>query len=159
MRNQFQSTHPMRDATLLAFLVLSQMIISIHASHAGCDGHVLSGVSDRVRISIHASHAGCDYLRKYTGVPYLIISIHASHAGCDWDALTHIGYAYKFQSTHPMRDATCRQRSISSMLMDFNPRIPCGMRPNLMGYGNWVKLFQSTHPMRDATIGRYSGQS
>ena len=56
----FQSTHPMRDATGVvdAKDILTDMI-SIHASHAGCDCSILRFKSFKV-ISIHASHAGCD---------------------------------------------------------------------------------------------------
>ena len=34
-----------------------------------------------------------------------------------------------FQSTHPMRDATRLKSWCLAGLIDFNPRIPCGMRP------------------------------
>ena len=35
-----------------------------------------------------------------------------------------------FQSTHPMRDATLYHLQQSARITHFNPRIPCGMRPN-----------------------------
>ena len=81
----------------------------------------------------------------------------------------------RFQSTHPMRDATIIRTSIHAITNNFNPRIPCGMRPQgiqglqgLQGISIHashagcdqlnaccpapVKIpFQSTHPMRDAT--------
>jgi len=57
-----------------------------------------------------------------------LISIHAPHAGCDPQKPYHFAF-----------------------FKDFNPRTPCGVRPN----GNTVKIkifkFQSTHPMRGAT--------
>ncbi len=56
------------------------------------------------------------------------ISIHASHAGCD--------------TIH-----TCSANSG----IDFNPRIPCGMRLLSCFDSTPQYLFQSTHPMRDAT--------
>ena len=34
-----------------------------------------------------------------------------------------------FQSTHPLRDATRRGNGGPERVVDFNPRIPCGMRP------------------------------
>ena len=80
-----------------------------------------------------------------------------------------------FQSTHPLRDATCTFISIKSSGMYFNPRTPYGMRhkPMTYAYGNanisihapltgcdfseslicvLYILFQSTHPLRDATL-------
>ena len=56
------------------------------------------------------------------------ISIHASHAGCE--LLVNI-------------------RGCNGS--DFNPRIPCGMRPPIKLKNITIKKFQSTHPMRDAT--------
>jgi len=34
----------------------------------------------------------------------------------------------RFQSTHPMRDATVRAAAVDTSGHNFNPRIPCGMR-------------------------------
>jgi hypothetical protein len=34
----------------------------------------------------------------------------------------------KFQSTHPVRDATKQALLRASLNINFNPRIPCGMR-------------------------------
>ena len=56
------------------------------------------------------------------------ISIHASHAGCDREL-----------------NACCPAP------VNFNPRIPCGMRPDIFRDITGIELFQSTHPMRDAT--------
>ena len=101
------------------------------------------------------------------------ISIHASHAGCDSQATEVIMAMIKFQSTHPMRDATelagncknyriisihashagcdCSIRQSQSTTLYFNPRIPCGMRHSCAYVARYVCKFQSTHPMRDAT--------
>ena len=79
---RFQSTHPMRGATVCSANDVSGAVISIHAPHAGCDVKVALGEHQR-RISIHAPHAGCDddYTKAY-----------ARNS--------------EFQSTHPMRGAT-----------------------------------------------------
>ena len=56
---EFQSTHPVWDAT--GFLTVDDVRrkISIHASRMGCDA--LDSVLDANRlISIHASRMGCD---------------------------------------------------------------------------------------------------
>ena len=102
------------------------------------------------------------------------ISIHASHAGCDMPVELLSCRCRQFQSTHPMRDATRLGLRLEQYQIDFNPRIPCGMRqqsarhsflltnfnpriPCGMRRANYILhllniLFQSTHPMRDATF-------
>ena len=129
---RFQSTHPMRGATLDCRYghVLRQ--ISIHAPHAGCDAsvpmsrtlcipfqstHPMRGATacrnpftDLISISIHAPHAGCDAFTK-TDAEYRDISIHAPHAGCDSSLPDKLVVLYQFQSTHPMRGATCQEKS------------------------------------------------
>ena len=55
----FQSTRPMRDATSSSLIFFANLVISIHASHAGRDSKVLFLLSIK-DISIHASHAGRD---------------------------------------------------------------------------------------------------
>ena len=45
-RQIFQSTHPMRGATLAALLALGIALISIHAPHAGCDIYIGAHADD-----------------------------------------------------------------------------------------------------------------
>ena len=107
----------------------------------------------KLRISIHAPHAGCDssllcaepfypYFNPRTpcGVRPMIdsngdgtpdISIHAPHAGCDNTFLRVQVDGGLFQSTHPMRGATCPFTAARRKILDFNPRTPCGVRPAL----------------------------
>ena len=104
---QFQSTHPMRGATIP------------YDSH-----HVLRG------ISIHAPHAGCDHIVDMDGREYCEISIHAPHAGCDpvsFEGVTG-SPSKRFQSTHPMRGATFHLSKAIWITSNFNPRTPCGVR-------------------------------
>ena len=127
--------------------------ISIHASHAGCDDYrrifrldnanfnprIPCGMrlyrqqgeqkqmlyfNPRIPCGMRPIQQICEQLR-------IDISIHASHAGCD-EKLTIKATKYrKFQSTHPMRDATLKLNKQDTRYVDFNPRIPCGMRPAL----------------------------
>ena len=126
VRAGFQSTRPLRGATLISDTGQVYTFISIHAPLAGCDAYGWQRPSHG-SISIHAPLAGCDSTR---GVfPSTIwISIHAPLAGCDFLLLA----------------MALRQQ-------DFNPRTPCGVRPapgpGLFGMGG----FQSTHPLRGAT--------
>ena len=122
---QFQSTHPMRGATGFERQELRPCAISIHAPHAGCDP-ALAPTCVHINISIHAPHAGCD---KFTNKDADVrpISIHAPHAGCDFDGVPATEYV-QFQSTHPMRGATCPGGSSAHVRRHFNPRTPCGVR-------------------------------
>ena len=170
----FQSTHPMRDATQSRCKQKNNFFISIHASHAGCDyaiplraGKHSHYFNPRIPCGMRLD----DFWNTHAGFD---ISIHASHAGCDLRIAVIIsGCGGQFQSTHPMRDAT----SLSDLVllseyisihashagcdvtrgqeehsnMNFNPRIPCGMRRKLARLSIQILVFQSTHPMRDAT--------
>ena len=56
-----------------------------------------------------------------------------------------------FQSTHPLRGATRPKMPIAPPISNFNPRTPCGVRPQEPVNGYIGKAFQSTHPSRGAT--------
>ena len=60
--------------------------------------------------------------------------------------------AVAFQSTRPLRGAT---EGISGLFQafsrHFNPRAPCGARPNHVSGLTLTMLFQSTRPLRGAT--------
>ena len=81
--NLFQSTHPLRGATAGMLILAAIVLISIHAPLAGCDPIALRLLS-RLSISIHAPLAGCD--------------LPAGVSACSQPT---------FQSTHPLRGATC----------------------------------------------------
>ena len=55
----FQSTPPMRVATVYISLSITRTQISIHATHAGGDYTVIYSLAAKI-ISIHATHAGGD---------------------------------------------------------------------------------------------------
>ena len=80
--------------------------ISVHTSYVGCDP-MTEREKARYKLSIHASHAGCD-ASSFCCYFTFSLSIHASHAGCDLtNMIMQGGLTNDFQSTHPMRDATC----------------------------------------------------
>ena len=103
----FQSTHPLRGATVKTGGLRHPLPISIHAPLAGCDfaqarstrpAHNFNprtpcGVRPKednhedlhIRISIHAPLAGCDY-QYHNNIYSSLISIHAPLAGCDRDS-------------------------------------------------------------------------
>ena len=79
-------------------------------------------------ISTHAPRAGSDRTLATSGLPTRSISTHAPRAGSDRTMIAHW-----------------------LMCMHFNPRSPCGERPNSKLYISSIILFQPTLPVRGAT--------
>ena len=102
-----------------------------------------------MNVSIHAPHAGRDNGKgkKQTGV---YVSIHAPHAGRD-GCLTRQSHrkGVSIHAPHAGRDTT--SSTGLTHVRCFNPRAPCGARPDLIRVQSVVILFQSTRPMRGAT--------
>ena len=149
-KSRFQSTLPMRGATLPAYAQLHHLQISIHTPHAGSDLGGICGISSDFAISIHTPHAGSDYRR-----------------GCK-DS--------RIQDFNPHSPCGERPQRIRSGLppADFNPHSPCGERQRLKWHFDVIRKisihtphagsdpmscrpapsplrFQSTLPMRGAT--------
>ena len=101
---EFQSTHPVRGATLSRYAAATGDLISIHAPREGCDRDNHRHDRSRV-ISIHAPREGCDACRGPVVVLFGI-SIHAPREGCDISTNATSALAAGFQSTHPVRGAT-----------------------------------------------------
>ena len=148
----FQSTHPMRGATGCHRSPNRRPCYFNPRTPCGVrqTGKALTPAEEK--ISIHAPHAGCD-----ASIParYIFgdISIHAPHAGCDdgdvvrddkfhhFNPRTPCGVRrlkmrlaiidMSFQSTHPMRGATCDKTFVADEFGNFNPRTPCGVRHGL----------------------------
>ena len=135
MKNSwFQSTHPLRDATMSYCIGIYVKVISIHAPLTGCDNKYFCKRKSISPISIHAPLTGCDVVAESVQfintnfnprTPYgmrlslldgyiwvILISIHAPLTGCD---------AY----------CNCASCLIYSY---FNPRTPYGMR---LSYSTW----------------------
>ena len=110
----------------------------------------------------------------YSLLPVFEISIHAPLAGCDFRSRRGWWSRRRFQSTHPLRGATVAGCSLSLVFCYFNPRTPCGVRPEeaeKLNLPTWISIhaplagcdtarkrshstpsaFQSTHPLRGAT--------
>ena len=127
MRFSFQSTHPLRGATILQHTGVNVNSISIHALLAGCDNYLTISWE----VSKYFNPRTPCGVRQYwynLACSWPLISIHAPLAGCD---------APLFGSFTVSRD--------------FNPRTPCGVRHRAFGNAHLAAQFQSTHPMRGAT--------
>ena len=59
---RFQSTHPVRGATIRFQWLATQIVISIHAPREGCD-NLMFDMQTLMLISIHAPREGCDGAR------------------------------------------------------------------------------------------------
>ena len=123
----FQSTRPMRGATISILSMSSNGIISIHAPHAGRDSPPKNWGQGK-GISIHAPHAGRDKFSN-TFPPVPTDFNPRAPCGARLDSARH----------------TCRPYY-------FNPRAPCGARPVDSAFIRWMAIFQSTRPMRGATL-------
>ena len=149
----FQSTRPLRGATKIRLMVVAKP--------------TLFQSTRPLRGATRAAH---DRGRA------VVISIHAPLAGRDGQCQDHSKNGGRFQSTRPLRGATTRPAaaprpppiSIHAPLAgrdivvrlhlwqysDFNPRAPCGARPEYtVKVEPEVDLFQSTRPLRGATRG------
>ena len=125
--------------------------ISIHATRAGGDSIVSLLYRIKLYISIHATRAGGDHShraqRDQKG-----ISIHATRAGGDPPCPQRRAFIIPFQSTPPVRGATCPQIQPQQAPCHFNPRHPCGGRQvSRRVYKRSGSSFQSTPPVRGAT--------
>ena len=124
----FQSTHPLRGATrsLLRWLPAS-VFQSTHPLRGATLVHPLDVVVD-ARISIHAPLAGCDRLGAAQGAFGYRISIHAPLAGCDCNPNLLDNWYFDF---NPRTPCGVRRRGHlhSPCARHFNPRTPCGVRP------------------------------
>ena len=134
--------------------VMAKYISSIYFNpHSPCGERLLCFLCFplHIPISIHTPHAGSDEADRF----YFYrrdISIHTPHAGSDKIAGPYPAKRKRFQSTLPMRGATCSISPVTPHSFHFNPHSPCGERPASINF-NFMDAcrFQSTLPMRGAT--------
>ena len=151
----FQSTHPVWDATYAASVHSAAVKISIHASRMGCDLGDLRRRRHRA-ISIHASRMGCDVtiFRAFSSsvnfnprIPY----------GMRLTRALDSQRAVRFQSTHPVWDATTGSDEAGQRygISIHASRMGCDLTKR-----GWTRLpaFQSTHPVWDATVWALSAE-
>ena len=122
---EFQSTLPIRGATMMPFASCRLVPISIHAPHTGSDLHDADG-DEVLLISIHAPHTGSD-LHDADGDEVLLISIHAPHTGSDWSSGAPRTRRSHFNPRSPYGERRGRAPPADPRA-DFNPRSPYGER-------------------------------
>ena len=119
----FQSTHPVKGATIISMVNIVYRLISIHAPCEGCDDSKGIKGFGEICISIHAPCEGCDF---HFFIIHLAcdISIHAPCEGCDFIEKTLLKLSPLFQSTHPVKGAT--------VIITFHKFIECYFNPRTL---------------------------
>ena len=120
----FQSTLPVRGATVPVQPVFRGTFISIHAPREGSDPSSGDEIATHTAISIHAPREGSDLLAFCRFPASVLISIHAPREGSDGHGRHALGIAQQFQSTLPVRGATRGMGRRVSKFSYFNPRSP-----------------------------------
>ena len=145
----FQSTHPLRGATCGIGYSDHSAGISIHAPLAGCDVRCVPAVKYCGRFQSTHPLRGATSVSGFSIAPLLDFNPRTP-CGVRRCSLRKNRRSWQFQSTHPLRGATyiiicgsvptrisihaplagCDRRPCPSenLLIDFNPRTPCGVR-------------------------------
>ena len=168
---QFQSTRPVRGATMTIEQRVAVLEISIHAPRAGRDGEGgasggesedfnprapcgarLLAIMTLLLLSIFQSTRPVRGATRSAPADVIsaLISIHAPRAGRDFLLCNSV--LADFISIHaPRAGRDSRPSSIVLRNTYFNPRAPCGARR--VSWPRWAckTLFQSTRPVRGAT--------
>ncbi len=119
----FQSTPPVRGATIISGGQQAHRRVSIHAPREGSDQSRHSRLCNR-HVSIHAPREGSDTIVTATGDKDAV-SIHAPREGSDkGEQQTTARLCARFQSTPPVRGATTSAWSGRHESDSFNPRPP-----------------------------------
>ena len=123
----FQSTLPVRGATILLCFVASMFYISIHAPRAGSDIAFRIGSRILVVISIHAPRAGSDApsCQRRSGRSYFNPRSPCGERRRE-DILPAV--CGNFNPRSPCGERRCRACWPTGQSKDFNPRSPCGER-------------------------------
>ena len=175
-RLRFQSTHPLRDATYTEKQWGKPCKISIHAPLTGCDSfykyiiYVIHNFNPRtpygMRRFICKHGKSVKYFNPRT--PYgmrhtddFTFNIFKN----DFNPRTPYGMRHcrsnrrcitcKFQSTHPLRDATRFINNSCETLPYFNPRTPYGMRLLLHVLMWWKEKISIHAPLTGCDIAVY----
>ena len=169
----FQSTHPLRGATTTKVDVYTSIGISIHAPLAGCDRtaavrrRVCGDFNPRTpcgaRLHTRRASRACALhfnprapcgARRFKAAEIAkteAISIHAPLAGRDDCPRDGDRRSERFQSTRPLRGATCSQLTQFFSRHQFQSTRPLrgATHRGKIFYG--INKFQSTRPLRGAT--------
>ena len=125
---KFQSTHPLRGATVVDYSAYMNQFISIHAPLAGCDAR-------------HWRRNG--RLQKFQSTHPL--------RGATWTSSRHLTAPWHFNPRTPCGVRPMFSGSRSSLYL-FQSTHPLRGATLTAAFGAGLEPFQSTHPLRGATI-------
>ena len=149
--SKFQSTRPLRGATLCKVGVPRVLDISIHAPLAGRDLKPLfRGFGGRFNISIHAPLAGRDDGGDGMKAAYTHFNPRAP-CGARQPPSPSRRRLQGISIHAPLAGRDPHYSNLHSLQRHFNPRAPCGARLNYLIRTNGETEFQSTRPLRGAT--------
>ena len=149
MLNKFQSTRPIRGATVERRVGVIGRIISIHAPHTGRDHRLFCQRGSKGRFQSTRPIRGATGFFHFNGMPFEFqstrpirgattrlfpiwlterISIHAPHTGRD--PLAVVGSIFGGISIHaPHTGRDLQLWKMQERPLNFNPRAPYGARP------------------------------
>ena len=147
---KFQSTHPSRGATRAIWIPHSWRKYFNPRAPCGARQRQHDALLRQPLISIHAPRAGRDWSSGDKGCRHGI-SIHAPRAGRDCSDVARCSCQRDFNPRAPCGARPQGEQGIQGP-EDFNPRAPCGARQNHAFQVRCSVLFQSTRPVRGATM-------
>ena len=145
----FQSTLPVRGATLEVGDGSGGPVVSIHAPREGSDLRRSSAISPNIRVSIHAPREGSD-LFCMPIKRNRIVSIHAPREGSD-RALADLPFAIYDVSIHAPREGSDPPMHPQGRNVVVSIHAPREGSDLLWRRVRMVRVVQSTLPVRGAT--------
>ena len=107
--------------------------ISIHAPRAGCD---IQRKANHARTSDFNPRTPCGVRLEKLRINFNAVLFQSTHPvrGATQSLFRYKGDLTIFQSTHPVRGATSARGLPMLLVLNFNPRTPCGVRRPKFNY-------------------------
>ena len=147
---QFQSTRPIRGATIFSGSLAHFKDISIHAPHTGRDPAPGWRPPLRSYFNPRAPYGARHVVAWRNTGEFAAFQSTRPIRGATMAYFPNTGRIV-FQSTRPIRGATCGCRERMCATINFNPRAPYGARRRRYPRSGRACEFQSTRPIRGAT--------
>ena len=102
---EFQSTHPLRDATGMEKDMETAIRISIHAPLTGCDNNAVCTYQGYIYFNPRTPYGMRQHQRYYNPIRLGYFNPRTPYGMRPWVSTSFVS-SIQFQSTHPLRDAT-----------------------------------------------------
>ncbi len=149
-RSWFQSTRPVRGATVLPPQAPLQYAVSIHAPRAGRDT-VLQAEADVMQSFNPRAPCGARQFTKCYLLHYDCRFNPRAPCGARRDSRGKLVKIHRVSIHAPRAGRDMREKLEIKVKTCFNPRAPCGARQRRNSKNNCTAKFQSTRPVRGAT--------